>query len=96
MTTKKGLLAYGLALLLAGLAHGSDLDEFTRLDVDQDGKLSSAEHAKQIEDRRGARSGVRKNRPAESFAKADSDGDGYLSLSEFTALSSQRGSRDRT
>ena len=95
MTIKKLAIASTAAMLMSNLAWTSELDDFTRLDIDQDGRLSSAEFAKQSANRGGSRRGVRSNPSVDRFSAADADGDGYLSPSEFSAASSKRSSRDR-
>ena len=87
-------LFLGVALL-SGTAMGSDIDDFTRLDTNQDGKLSEDEFAKLAADRGGRRSGSRSSE-VDRFSQADKDGDGYLSPSEFSAARGNRGSRNRT
>ena len=83
------------ATLVSGTAISSDMDDFTRLDIDQDGKLTKDEFAKLAADRGGRRTGGRGN-DNDRFSKADKNGDGYLSPSEFAAARGNRGSRHRS
>ena len=83
------------AALVSGVVNASDMDDFTRLDTDQDGKLSEVEFAKLAADRGGRRAGGRRS-DVDQFAKADTNGDGYLSPSEFSAARGNRGSRNGT
>ena len=83
------------ALLFSNFAYASDMDDFTRLDVDQDARLTSTEFAELAADRGGSRNRGRPAPSGDRFAEADFDGDGYLSLSEFSALRGRRIHRDR-
>jgi hypothetical protein len=84
------------AIFFAGIAYSSDLDDFTRLDIDQDGKLTSSEFSKLAVDRGEIRSVRRSRGSGDRFTKADMNGDGRLSPSEFAASRGNRDSRDRS
>ena len=87
------VIGFGL-LTVGGPANPSDLDEFIRLDVNQDGKLTRMEFSKMASDR-GNRGRGNQDRIDNEFTKADLNHDGYLSLSEFSTLHVERGSRER-
>ena len=80
-------------LLASGVAHSSTLEEFVRLDINLDGKLTKTEFSKMAEDRRRWPTGG-DDRSIDQFTEADSDHDGYLSRSEFSTLCAERAARE--
>lgn len=92
-------VAFFALLLVGGPAYSAD---FADVDSDDDGKISKTEFSDMVKDF-GRGSGERggDGRPGgsggdrliQAFTKADTDGDGYLSPSEFLATKANRGSR---
>lgn len=77
-------------MLFSDFAHPSDMDDFIRLEVDLDGKLTKTEFLKMATDRGAGRCGGSADHASDQFTMADADGDDRSSSSEFPALRGKR------